>query len=192
VNDKVNSSRLPRPNSSRCRSATFSRWRLGVSQVHRCKNAMCLVALAAGVVAYVRAISAALDAEISPETKTLIYENSIYPLQQRVNTNLIALPSLLHLFTTAVLSTRGDVFSWHSMRNSATRGTTVRACMLQVRRSVLRAATSTAHGAPAGWIRRTRMCRPWLKNSESIWKVSSFLPHTPTSAASNTFTTPTP
>jgi hypothetical protein len=41
---------------------------------------MCLVALAAGVVAYVRAISAALDAEISPETRTLIYENGIYPL----------------------------------------------------------------------------------------------------------------
>jgi hypothetical protein len=43
------------------------------------KNAVCLAALAAGVGAYVRAISAALEAKISPETKTLVYE-SILPL----------------------------------------------------------------------------------------------------------------
>jgi hypothetical protein len=43
------------------------------------KNAVCLAALAAGVGTYVRAISAALEAKISPETKTLVYE-SILPL----------------------------------------------------------------------------------------------------------------
>lgn len=42
------------------------------------KNAVCLAALAAGVGTYVRAISAALEAKISPETKTLVYE-SILP-----------------------------------------------------------------------------------------------------------------
>jgi len=41
------------------------------------KNAVCLAALAAGVRAYVRAISAALDAKISPKTKTLVYESLI-------------------------------------------------------------------------------------------------------------------
>jgi hypothetical protein len=43
------------------------------------KNAVCLAALAAGVGAYVHAISAALEVKISPETKTLFYE-SILPL----------------------------------------------------------------------------------------------------------------
>ena len=43
------------------------------------KNAVCLAALAADVGAYVRAISAALEVKISPETKTLVYE-SILPL----------------------------------------------------------------------------------------------------------------
>lgn len=43
------------------------------------KNAVCLAALAAGVGEYVRAISAALEAKISPETKTLVFE-SILPL----------------------------------------------------------------------------------------------------------------
>ncbi len=43
------------------------------------KNAVCLAALAAGVGAYVRAISAALEVKISPDTKTLVYE-SILPL----------------------------------------------------------------------------------------------------------------
>ena len=43
------------------------------------KNAVCLAALAAGVGTYVRAISAELEAKISPETKTLVYE-SILPL----------------------------------------------------------------------------------------------------------------
>jgi hypothetical protein len=39
------------------------------------KNAVCLAALATGVGAYVRAISAALEAKISPEMKTLVYES---------------------------------------------------------------------------------------------------------------------
>jgi hypothetical protein len=43
------------------------------------KNAVCLAALAAGVGAYVRAVSGALEAKISRETKTLVYE-SILPL----------------------------------------------------------------------------------------------------------------
>jgi len=43
------------------------------------KNAVCLAALAAGVGSYVRAVSAALEAKISPETRTLVYE-SILPL----------------------------------------------------------------------------------------------------------------
>ncbi len=43
------------------------------------KNAVCLVALAAGVGTYVRAISAALEVKISSEMKTLVYE-SIIPL----------------------------------------------------------------------------------------------------------------
>jgi hypothetical protein len=43
------------------------------------KNAVCLVALAAGVGTYVRAISAALEVKISAEMKTLVYE-SIIPL----------------------------------------------------------------------------------------------------------------
>lgn len=43
------------------------------------KNAVCLAALAAGVGAYVRGISAALKAKIPSETKALVYE-SIIPL----------------------------------------------------------------------------------------------------------------
>lgn len=43
------------------------------------KNAVCLAALAAGVGSYVRSTSAALEAKLSPETKTLVYE-SILPL----------------------------------------------------------------------------------------------------------------
>ncbi|SRR6266446_2227046 len=43
------------------------------------KNAVCLTALSAGVGTYVRAISAALEAKISSETKTLVYE-CILPL----------------------------------------------------------------------------------------------------------------
>lgn len=43
------------------------------------KNAVCLAALAAGVGTYVRAISAALEAKVSPETKALVYEG-ILPL----------------------------------------------------------------------------------------------------------------
>ena len=43
------------------------------------KNAVCLAALAAGVGTYVRTISAAIEAKISTETKTLVYE-SILPL----------------------------------------------------------------------------------------------------------------
>jgi hypothetical protein len=43
------------------------------------KNAVCLVALSAGVGAYVRAITDALERKISPETRTLVFE-SIHPL----------------------------------------------------------------------------------------------------------------
>lgn len=43
------------------------------------KNAVCLAALAAGVGAYVRAVSVALETKISPETKTIVYD-SILPL----------------------------------------------------------------------------------------------------------------
>ena len=43
------------------------------------KNAVCLAALAAGVGAYVRAVSGALETKISPEMKTLVFE-SILPL----------------------------------------------------------------------------------------------------------------
>jgi hypothetical protein len=43
------------------------------------KNAVCLAALAAGVGAYVRAVSAAIKEKVSPEMTTLVYE-SILPL----------------------------------------------------------------------------------------------------------------
>jgi len=43
------------------------------------KNAVCLAALAAGVGEYVRGVIAALEAKISPETRTLVME-SILPL----------------------------------------------------------------------------------------------------------------
>ena len=43
------------------------------------KNTLCLVALAAGVGGYVRAVSGALETKISPEMKTIVFE-SIFPL----------------------------------------------------------------------------------------------------------------
>ncbi|KAI0300676.1 hypothetical protein B0F90DRAFT_1722317 [Multifurca ochricompacta] len=43
------------------------------------KNAVCLAALAAGVSAYIRTISEELEAKISPETRTLVFD-SILPL----------------------------------------------------------------------------------------------------------------
>lgn len=43
------------------------------------KNAVCLAALAAGVGAYVRAVSGALETKISSEMRTIVFE-SILPL----------------------------------------------------------------------------------------------------------------
>jgi hypothetical protein len=43
------------------------------------KNAVCLVALSAGVGAYVRSIAEALEIKVPPETRTLVFE-TILPL----------------------------------------------------------------------------------------------------------------
>jgi hypothetical protein len=44
------------------------------------KNAVCLAALAAGVGAYVRAVSAAIKEKVSPEMTTLVYESILFLL----------------------------------------------------------------------------------------------------------------